>query len=209
MTALSKLWRNAQCQVLRLAKDRSGVAAIEFAFIVPLMLVTFFATVELSAGIAVDRKVTLVARTLSDLVSQATSVTDNDLKNVFSASYGILSPYPTNTATATISEIYVNNAGVAKVQWSKAATVAQNGTTVTSTLVASTRNQGDTITIPAGLKVPSSYLILSEVGYLYQPAIGYVVAKAGINLTDLSYTRPRQSMCVLYNPGNNAVCPTF
>ena len=209
MTMLSKLWRKTRRSGRRLLRDRSGIAATEFAFIVPLMLVTFFATVELSAGIAVDRKVTLVARTLSDLVSQATQVTDNDLKNVFAASYGVLSPYPTNTADATISMIYVNDAGVAKVQWSRKGTVAQSGGSVTTTLATSARKQGDTITVPTGLKVTKTYLILSEVNYLYQPAIGYVVAKAGINLSDLSYTRPRQSMCVLYNPGNNASCPTY
>ena len=38
--------------------------------IVPLMLVMFFGTVEFSSGVAVDRKVTLMARTLSDLTSQ-------------------------------------------------------------------------------------------------------------------------------------------
>ncbi len=209
MTMLSRLWRRTRRSSIRLLRDRSGIAATEFAFIVPLMLVTFFATVELSAGIAVDRKVTLVARTLSDLVSQATSVTDTDLKNVFAASYGILSPYPTNTADATISMIYVNDAGVAKVQWSKKGTVAQSGSTVSTTLGVSSRKQGDTITIPAGLKVTKTYLILSEVNYLYQPAIGYVVSKAGITLSDLSYTRPRQSMCVLLNPGSNASCPTY
>ena len=36
------------------------------------MLVMFFGTVEFSSGVAVDRKVTLMARTLSDLTSQST-----------------------------------------------------------------------------------------------------------------------------------------
>ncbi|MFC0240041.1 TadE/TadG family type IV pilus assembly protein [Rhodopseudomonas telluris] len=206
MRRLLKVWRKAQRSGRRLLRDRSGVAATEFAFIVPLMLVTFFATVELSAGIAVDRKVTLVARTLSDLVSQATTVTDSDLKNVFAASYGVLSPYPIDTVNAVISEIYVNDAGVAKVQWSKSATVAQSGGTVTTTLINSTRKQGDTISIPDGLKVTKTYLILSEVAYLYKPTVGYVVAPAGITLSDLSYTRPRQSICVLYGTSS---CPTF
>lgn len=206
MRALVKIWVDARRAAERLRRDRSGLAATEFAFIVPLMLMMFFATVELSAGIAVDRKVTLVSRTLSDLVSQATTVTDSDLKNVFSASYGVLSPYATNTALATISEVYVNQASVAKVQWSKSATVAQSGSTVTATLTSSSRSQGDTITIPDGLKVANTYLILSEVSYLYQPTVGYFVAQAGVSLTDKSYTRPRQSTCVLYGTSS---CPTY
>ena len=39
------------------ANDCRGNAAIEFAMIVPLMLVMFFGTVEFSSGVAVDRKV--------------------------------------------------------------------------------------------------------------------------------------------------------
>ena len=66
--------RRANC-----SRDRSGIAAIEFAVIVPLMLVMFFGMVEFSSGVAVDRKVTLMARTLSDLTSQSTSVNDTDL----------------------------------------------------------------------------------------------------------------------------------
>ena len=56
---------------LDMFRDRSGIAATEFAVIVPLMLVMFFGVVEFSSALAVDRKVTLVARTLSDLRSQA------------------------------------------------------------------------------------------------------------------------------------------
>ena len=70
-----------------LARDRRGIAATEFAVIVPLMLVMFFGTVEFSSGVAVDRKVTLIARTLSDLTSQAlNNVNDAYLQNVFTAS---------------------------------------------------------------------------------------------------------------------------
>ena len=65
---------------LRLLDDRRGVAAIEFAMIVPIMLVLFFGTVEFSSGVAVDRKVSLMARTLSDLTSQSTAVADVDLR---------------------------------------------------------------------------------------------------------------------------------
>lgn len=192
--------------IVRLIRDCDGMAATEFAFIVPLMLVMFFGTVEVSSGVAVDRKVTLVARTLSDLTSQSTTVTDNDLKNVFAASYGILTPYSTTPATATISEIYINNSNVAKVQWSKAATVSQSGSTVTSTLTSSSRSQGDTVTIPAALAVAGTYLIWSEFSYLYTPAVGYVMSKAGVTLTDSTFTRPRQSTCVMYN---TTVCTTF
>ena len=70
----------------RFIAAQRGVAAIEFAMIVPIMLVLFFGTVEFSSGVAVDRKVTLVARTLADLASQYTSVATTDTANFFAAS---------------------------------------------------------------------------------------------------------------------------
>lgn len=207
---MSGVWRRLRSAPTRLFKDTRGLAATEFAFIVPFMLVMFFGTVEISSGVAVDRKVTLVARTLSDLLSQAgpppppapvssyAPADDTYLQNVFTAGIAILTPYCAVPATLQLTEIYVDSNQVAKVQWSKAASVPTcNATQVT--LTNSTRSAGDTITIPPTLLVKQTYLIFSEVSYNYTPmGIGYVM-KSNVILSDVSYTRPRQVVCVIYN----------
>ena len=181
-------------------RDRSGIAATEFAVIVPLMLVLFFGVVEFSTGVAVDRKVTLVARTLSDLVSQNTNGRRHQASPAFfTAGTQVMSqytqsPYSASTLHSTISELFVDpNTHTAKVQWSTGYAV---------------RPTSQVVTIPTALKVDGTYLIFSEVSYLYTPTVGYVMAPAGINLADVSYTRPRQSLCVLYNAAANSACPT-
>ena len=182
------------------------MAATEFVMIVPLMLVMFFGVVEFSSGVAVDRKVTLVARTLSDLTSQspATGVTDTDLSNFFAASVGILTPYSASPTQSTLTELYVDpTTHKARVQWSKASTFNSSGNVV---LAASSHLPGDIITIPAALVVDGTYLIWSEVSYTYVPTVGYVMAKTGVTLSDLTYTRPRQSNCVMYK---TTVCTTY
>jgi Flp pilus assembly protein TadG len=194
----------------RFAPDACGLAAVEFAFIFPLMLVMLFGTIEFSSGIAVDRKVTLMARTVSDLTSQSTSVANSDLINFFSAAVGIMTPYDPTPTRATLSEIYINPKGIAKIQWSTAAVISEGA--ARASLVTSPRNQGDVVTtiIPPALLVPNSYLIFSEVKYTYVPAIGYVMAKTGIRLGDVAYTRPRQSVCVIYPTppsGTTTPCP--
>ncbi len=204
---------------LDMFRDSRGIAATEFAVIVPVMLVMFFGVVEFSSGVAVDRKVTLVARTVSDLTSQAPSsatqatfaaVTDSYLGNVFNAGALIFQPYkPTTPAKARVSEIYIDSTGAATIQWSKAATITSTGATLTT----SSRNTGDNVTslVPAALLVKRTYLILSEVSFLYTPAVGYVMAPAGVTLSDVAYTRPRQVVCVTYNnlPAltNTGSCP--
>jgi len=184
-TSILRIWHETRRYAADLLADRRGLAAVEFAFILPVMLVMFFGTVEFSSGIAIDRKVTLMARTLSDLTSQATSVTDSDLTNFFAASTGIMTPYPTATLNSTITELYVDpNTLAARVQWSKGS---------------APRTAGTTVTIPSALAIAGTYLIFSEVSYVYVPTVGYVMAKAGITMSDFTYTRPRQSICVMYN----------
>jgi Flp pilus assembly protein TadG len=179
--------------------DCRGIAATEFAVIVPVMLLMFFATVEISNGVAVKRKVTLVARTLSDLTSQtATSVDDSNMRNFFAASSAVLSPYSVVPVKPTISEIYINASKVAKIQWSVSATIAILDGAPQATLTVSARKKGDTITVPTELLVPDTYLIWSEVDYTYVPTIGYFMSKDGVLLEDKAFTRPRQSKCVDY-----------
>jgi len=195
--SMVSIWSCRRCTAGRMLADRSGIAATEFAVIVPVMLVMFFGTVEISSAVAVNRKVTLMARTLSDLTSQSTSVNDTDLTGFFAASKGILTPYPSAATHSTVSELYVDPSKVVKVLWSKGY---------------APRATGSAITIPAELKVADTYLIFSEVSYRYVPAVGKVVAPAGIDLTDVSYTRPRQSKCVFYpTPSSGPLpssCPT-
>jgi Flp pilus assembly protein TadG len=185
MKSIKDLLFGARWHAIHLLRDRRGIAAIEFAFILPLMLVMFFGTVEFSSGVAIDRKVTIMARTLSDLTSQNTTVTDTQLNNFFAASAAIMTPYLSAPVSSTISELYVDpNTLAARVQWSKGS---------------SPRAAGTTVNIPTALQVAGTYLIFSEVGYLYQPSVGYVMAPSGVNLNDVAYTRPRQSLCVMYN----------
>ena len=193
---ISSMWRRIRRTTSDMIRDRSGVAATEFAVIVPVMLVLFFGTVEFSSGIAVDRKVTLVARTLSDLTSQSmASVADTDLQNFFAASGSILTPYSVTPTQPTISEIFIDNNKIAKIQWSKAANLSMVNGAPQAVLKNSTHSTGDTVTVPAGLLVANTYLIWSEVDYIYVPTVGYVM-KNSITLHDETYTRPRQSTCV-------------
>ncbi len=54
----------------RFGRKIDGIAAVEFALIVPIMLCMFIGTVELSQAITVDRRVTQVASTTADLVAR-------------------------------------------------------------------------------------------------------------------------------------------
>lgn len=192
MKTMGTFWLRMRRRAFELRGNDSGVAAIEFAMIIPVMAVLLVGTNEFSAGVAIDRKVTIMARTLSDLTSQNTSVDDDKLTNFFSAGKAIMTPYPSTPVEGTISELYINPSTLkARVQWS-------TGTAAHS--------PGDIIDIPDALKIGGTYLIFSEVKYKYVPSVAWFINKVnGITLSDVSYTRPRQGLCVLYK---TSVCET-
>jgi Flp pilus assembly protein TadG len=160
MRPMTRMWLRVRRSARDLSGDCRGLAAVEFAMVVPLMLVLFFGVVDFSRGIAVDRKVTLMARTLSDLTSQNISVTDTRLTDLFNAGNSIIYPYSKTPLNSTITELYVDpTTKVARVQWSKGA---------------SPRGAGTTVPIPTALQVGDTFLIFSEVSYNYVPLVAFV-----------------------------------
>jgi Flp pilus assembly protein TadG len=152
------------------------------------MLSLFFGTVEFSSAVSASRKVTMATRTLSDLVSQSSVVSDTDLSNYYIAAKTILYPFPTAPdLQMRVTSLYVDpTTKLGKPKWSK----AWGGL--------ATLTSGDTITLPTALQVGDTYLVYAEVKYKYVPAVGYMMNKTGVPLSDATYTRPRQSICTKY-----------
>ncbi len=196
-------------RVRSLLDDRSGLAAVEFAMVFPIMVVLYFGVVEFSSAIAVDRKATQVARTLSDLTSQSMSVADADLMSFGQAAKAIMTPYPPSPLVSSITEVYIDaTSGVARVQWSKGLTISTTG----DVAIASTapHNPGDVVVLPTTLvAAKGTYVIWSEVSYKYTPAVGIMLAQTGMTFRDVAYTRPRLVLCVIYPTGGSSTCPTL
>ena len=193
--SIAKVYSGARLRAAGLLKDRSGIAATEFAMIVPMMLVMFFGTIEFSSAVAIDRKVTIMARTVADLTSQGATVNDTDLTNFFAASLAIMTPYDKTPTNATVSELYIDPAsGDVRVQWSKGSAPRSVGSIVTAIVPTSLISRDPN----TNAILPNQYLIFSEINYLYVPTIGYMMAPTGVRMSDVAYTRPRQSVCVFY-----------
>jgi len=193
-------------RVRGLLNDRSGLAAVEFAMIFPIMVVLYFGVVEFSSAIAVDRKATQVARTLSDLTSQSMTVADTDIKNFGEAAKAIMTPYPPSPLVSSITEVYIDKvSGVARVQWSKGLTIGPTGDV--SIAAAAPHNPGDVVTLPLALvAAKGTFVIWSEVSYKYTPAVGIMLAQTGITFRDVAYTRPRLVLCVTYPAAGLSDC---
>ena len=170
----------------RFLRDKRGVSAVEFAMLLPLMITLYLGGVEVSQAVAVDRKVTLISRSLGDLVAQATTVSNADMTNILAATAAIIVPYVDAKLKITVSSVVIDAQGVAKIAWSD----TKNGTA---------RAVGSTVTLPAALNTASSSLIWAESQYAYTPVIGYVITGT-MTLKDQIYMRPRLSDTVARTP---------
>jgi Flp pilus assembly protein TadG len=174
--------RTVFSRLARFVRDCTGVSAVEFAMLAPVMMTLFLGSVETSQGIAVKRKVSLTAHTLADLATQYTDITNADMSNILNAASAVMAPYPAANLQAVVSELSVDAQGQASVVWS-------------DTLNGSALTVGDVVAIPASLAVPNSYLVLAQVQYNYNPTYGYAITGT-LTLSDQIFMDPRQSSSI-------------
>lgn len=82
--------------------DTRGVAAIEFAFIAPAMLVMYFGLLEISMAIDADRKVSHATNVVGDLVTKSTSINKAGMEDIMEATLAVLNVNPNSLGNVTI-----------------------------------------------------------------------------------------------------------
>ena len=189
----------------RFIASTSGVVAIEFAAILPVLLVMLLATFDGGNAIAVYMKVraaTDVLATVTNQYSTATPIQSSNMTEIMSATSAVLAPYSSAPAVVVISELEISAAKktTGTVEWS----ATQNGTALAV---------GATEKLPTSLNTKNNntcsdypcYLILAQVSYTYTPLFGYF-GSGGIKLSDTEYATPRSSTCIPYVPTTGTGC---
>jgi Flp pilus assembly protein TadG len=168
--------------LLRFRRAKGGLAAVEFALLLPVMITLFFGVVEVSMALSCRADVTAVASTMADLVAQDSAVATSDMSNVFSAANAILYPYSTSVAQMTVTSIIydtsTNSLTSGKVAWS----CTKNGTA---------RTTGATVTLPSGLMTANGSVIMSEIAYNYTSPTTKVIT-GPLSMVNTFYTKPRR-----------------
>lgn len=197
-------------------RDRRGVAAVEFAYIAPVLLIMLMGTFEMSRGVSIDRRLNSVSAMASEIIAREDSITPTDLEKVAQSMKHVMEPYDDDTMVIRLIGVRASstNATDTKVEWSYE--YSGNGSAVPYT-------QCTPYALDAGLVGKGGSVIVAEVGYTYAPVFGdFVYRQLDFTETDVengdtsginrnwkskSFHAPRKS-CVDYN-GTNCVlnCP--
>jgi Flp pilus assembly protein TadG len=168
----------------RLADDTRGLALVEFAITLPFLFMLFVGGFQLSDAVSAYRKVTTASRTIADLTSQYTSVMDSDLETILNASQQVMAPYPAANAKMTVSQIKIDNAGDAKVDWSLGKNMAKLA-------------KGTPFNIPVSIKQRNTSLIVAQIEYAYRPTFFWGLLGT-IPLTETIIMSPRATGSIVH-----------
>jgi Flp pilus assembly protein TadG len=161
---------------IRAARD--GMAAVEFALILPALLALLFGGLEVTNVLIVRADVSNMTSSAADLIAQESTVGDADMTNVFSALTALIYPYSTTPARIIITSVIDDGKGGGKVAWSD----AYNGTAHTV---------GAAMTVPTGLITTGGSVVVSEVTYTYTTPSAYLV-KIPVTMSNTFYSHPRR-----------------
>lgn len=186
--------------ILRLAKDRRGVAVVEFALIAPILLIFYFLSMEVSQAIENNKKVSRIGSMVADLVTQNGEVSRDDLDAIMAIGSAVLQPYNRSKPGIIVTGIYITDehSPKARVKWSRKLV---NG-------VFSPGAVKETLTtVPDDLNIRDTFIVRVASELDYRPvvawsadgkaAMGLAAAFDNINMSETYYLRPRMNTDII------------
>jgi Flp pilus assembly protein TadG len=177
----------------RLIGDKQAIAAVEFALILPLMLMIYLGLVEFSRGLRASQKLDLVAHVLADLTAQKLTggagtgqagINNSDVTAIFGAATTLMSlPSDDTTVKMTISEVTITaptpTTWEARTSWS----IVKNGATKRNCQLLdaadvapvsfTTMPTSYTTASASGVNPVTGSVIVADVVYSYSPKINF------------------------------------
>lgn len=171
--------------------DARGAAVVEFALVMPVLILILLAGFEIAQALSIDRKLVDTTAELASLVSQQSTLTTGQAQALMTDTSQIMAPYTTANLSITISEVTTSSSCNSTscpttynwVQSQSGGVAGANGT-VTSGTTPFTQ-------LPKSLWVASTSYLLVQTSYTYRPTVGshYV---STIPISSQLYISPRQ-----------------
>jgi Flp pilus assembly protein TadG len=187
-----------------IACDRSGIAATEFALLLPALLILFLGSYETGNLVIAYMKLEAAAETAADLVAQTavnTVLQSTDFTHVTDAAELVLTPLPTSSTQLKIAYASVTySTGTAVIDWH----LEVNGATaITTSNIPNSENLGNLGNAANG---STDSVIIVQLTYAYSSPISYVL-HSSYTLNEAAFNRPRYTNCVATYLNTGSTCP--
>jgi Flp pilus assembly protein TadG len=185
-------------------KAESGIAAIEFAFIMPFLLLLFFGLVDVTDAVSHNRRITSVANSIGDLVAQnRKSVLKTSIDDYFKAAGLIMKPDSDSNVRVRVYG-YRKNGAAAELKW-----VIDNGKG------AACASSPNVATMPT-LMTQGNDLVVAQACMVYTPVVTSflgttIMGTTSMKIEQIISMRPRSSTtldCYLTAASPTPNCPS-
>jgi Flp pilus assembly protein TadG len=186
-------------QLLRnFSSCKKGMAATEFALLLPVMFTLFFGMLETSDVATENRRVAIAVNTISDLAAQSTMLTYDDINNLIGGALQILDPAAGTVLNVNVVSVILDPNNGPVVHWSRDELGAQPYT------------PGDQYTSLNDNTVLSALgsLIVVEITYPYSPPFTSYFVSSPVLFAKTSIRWPRLASRVQLCDNNGANCTT-
>jgi Flp pilus assembly protein TadG len=204
----------------RCRAEDGGVAAVEFAFIVPIMAIMFIGAVELSQAITVDRRVTQIASSTADLVArfspnpgQPNGIPQSEIADISKVGGYIMAPYDKNPLQIVLRSVQSSPTSATATKQAWICTYSGLGNTLSCSCT------DTTYSLPPNLVTTLDSVVVSETTYNYKPLVfDYFMKSIGTGggpsgthlLKEKIYLKPRsQNVNLLKTDNTPCPSPTF
>lgn len=149
----------------RLLRARRGSVVVEFAMAIPVLIVIALGGTEIARYTLLHQKLARTAVTMADLVSQAETLSQSDLTQLFASVGPVMDPFTMGTrGVVIVSEISASDGNPPRIDWQR---------TGGGTLAGETSKLGSEsayANLPSGFVVrDGESVIVAEVYYDYSP----------------------------------------
>jgi Flp pilus assembly protein TadG len=178
--------RAAVRKIRSFARDARGVSAIEFALILPAMVLLYFGLAEIVTAMMAERRAGHAASAVGDLVAQhrAQDIDKDLVDDIFYVGVGTMRPFPTADLSLRVTSVQSDEDNIPRVIWSRA-----HGPGMTKLAA------GEDVTVPGNLLVAGDSVVMSEMTYSYETPFKYFVPNSLV-FQDKFYLRPRRTAVI-------------
>lgn len=183
---MMKINRLVRSLLKRFSGNNDGVAAVEFALLLPLFLVIYICVIEFTQAFMVQRRAHHSAAMLADIVAQSNTVTTAQLSDFFAIGGLIMAPYSSTPLTGRVTSVVMNAQKQPRVQWSYGSNMPVHKVNAVLTIPQDLlKNEGDS-------------LIFAETVYSYDSPFDIAVPGFPDYLSNITtfrrefYLRPRE-----------------
>jgi Flp pilus assembly protein TadG len=200
--------QNIRRAIRRFVGAQDGAIAIEFAFVISILVVILLGTYECTRYVLLNQKADRTSATVADLVAQSDGMSTAIINDVYSAAIGQMQPYDqTTNGRIIISSIYRPDSTTTNgtIVWQ-----CQGGGNYTSGVSSRIGAKGAAPTLPSTFTVDiGENIIVSEVFYHYTPSLFPSLKNIGgyqfnmfqpTTFYHITYDRPRGSLFTV-DPG--------